>query len=502
MNTLFTHPLALIPTGVLALAALFFAFRAQARPGVGVQAVGQKPWLLGLGMTLVLLGLGLGIAEPRWGTPDYPRLTVHVILDASRSMGVPDCEGKTRWQVATGLLDRLWSENLPGVRYGLDLLTGDLIPRLPPGEDRQLLRDNLRALAPGELGSPGTGLAKGLIQAAATVDPKAPAILLLVTDGDETWEGGDEAVARAVSQLRKQKLSLFTLALGQAQPSPVPEAPQPPSPEGAAPPKPETSAARPDLLARLAEGTGGKALDAKADLAGLLKDLAAGKAPLPAARAIVPARPEWGAWIALLGLALWILAAGKPLRAWRPVLGLLLLLPAMPARAELPLPQSVKAWVAQVAMERGDLELARRMRPRGDRPLHRLLAAQIELRSSRPQEALGTLAPLLGQGVPQPLPAWRVPALLLAGRAQLALGQPDEARALMERLLRESPGQAEAIHNLQALSPDQVPPPPNPKKPPPPPPPRPSQGARQDELEGIRQQLPHKPPPSGGIKDT
>lgn len=498
MNLPFTHPWILAPAGALVLLTLALALRAQGRPGVGVQVVGQRPWRLGLGLALVFAGLGVGLAEPHWGAPEHPRLTVHVVLDASRSMWVADCEGRTRWQEATTRLDRLWSENLPGLRYSLDLLTGDLIPLLPPGEDRRLLRDALRAVRPGEIGSPGTGLGKGLIQAAATVDPKAPALVLLLTDGDETWESEEAALARAMATLRAHKLPVYTLALGGSEPRPVPDALTPGGTEVL------RSAARPELLARLAQGTGGRVLGPREDLPSLLKGISVGKEPLPAARAIVPARPEWGAWIGLAGLLVWIFGAGRPMASWRPILLLLLALGLAPqGRGEgLELPQSVKAWVAQVAMEQGDMALARRMKPRGDQPLHRLLAAQIDLRASEPRQALATLAPLLGQGVPQPVPAWRAPALLLAGRAHLALGQPDEARALMERLLRELPGQKEAVHNLQALSPDQVPPPPNPKKPPPPPPPRPSFGARQDELEGIQQRLPQKPPPSGGVKDT
>ncbi|NWJ40161.1 MAG: energy transducer TonB, partial [Geothrix sp.] len=40
-----------------------------------------------------------------------------------------------------------------------------------------------------------------------------------------------------------------------------------------------------------------------------------------------------------------------------------------------------------------------------------------------------------------------------------------------------------------------------PKKPPPPPPPRPSMGAQQDELEGLKQRLPKPPKTPAGVKD-
>jgi hypothetical protein len=261
------------------------------------------------------------------------------------------------------------------------------------------------------------------------------------------------------------------------------------------------SAANPDFLRTLAEGSGGKLLSPNEDLSALFQKLAHGQLPLPHARSLQPSHPEWGAWMALVGLILWLLAAGRPMRTWRPAFGILLAL-ALSGRlqAQMPLPPSVRAWIAQTALENGNLETAQRWRPTGDKPSHRLLAAQIDLKSRNFESALKTLAPLTGQGVPRPVPPWRAPALLLAARSQVALDHPDEAIAILVRLLKEQPGQPDAVHNLQALLQDHPPPPPNPKKPPPPPPPRPSQGARQDELEGIQQRLPQKPPPKG-VKD-
>jgi len=165
-------------------------------------------------------------------------------------------------------------------------------------------------------------------------------------------------------------------------------------------------------------------------------------------------------------------------------------------------PAGVKAWLAQRALDTGDLPGAQRWRPASAAPDHVLLAAQIDLRSGFPEEALKTLTLLVGQGTPRPIPAWRAPALLLAARAHREALRPAEAIALLERLLLEQPGQQEAIHDLQTLVKDATPPPPpNPKKPPPPPPPRPSMGAQQDELEGLKQRLPKPPKTPGGVKD-
>ncbi|HWQ10068.1 MAG TPA: VWA domain-containing protein, partial [Holophaga sp.] len=225
MKLLFTHPAFLPVAGALALLALGAGLWAQARPGQGVRVVGQRPVLQGLGLSLVLAGLGLGLAEPRWGLPEVPRLTVHIILDASRSMLVQDCGGRSRWEAAGLLLDRLWSRPESGVQYSLDLLTGDTIPLVPPGEDGGLLRDALKAVKPGEIGSPGTSLGRGIPQIVATVAKDEPAVLLLVSDGEETWEGGADAPQRALTFLKDAKLPLYAVALGGSQPQPVPATP-------------------------------------------------------------------------------------------------------------------------------------------------------------------------------------------------------------------------------------------------------------------------------------
>ena len=504
MSLPFSQPWVLLPAALLILLILGLALRAHLRPGLGVQVVGQRPLWQGLGLALLAAGLGLGLAEPRWGLPEYPRLTVHVVLDASRSMAVTDVEGRSRWDAAVTALDRLWSRPQPGQRWSLDLLTGDAIPMLPPGEDRTLLREALRGVTPGEVGSPGTSLGRGLPQVAAQVDLDAPAVLLLLSDGEETWEAPEAALQRAVEPLKLARLPVCVLAFGDGHSHTVP----PRAGAGVSSQEPAVSIAHPDFLARLAQATGGQVFQDGETAAAGLQALAAGHAPLPARRSLQPAHPEVGAWLALAGLALWLAFAGKPMARWRPILTLALACaaPGLKAQARgLPAwtPPGVRAWLAQRAIEGGDLPGARRWRPADAQPSHLLLAAQIDLRTGFPEDALQALTPLVGQGSPRPLPTWRAPALLLAARAHLEARRPEEARLLLERLLLEQPGQPEAIHDLQTLVQDATPPPPpNPRKPPPPPPPRPSMGAQQDELEGLKQRLPKPPKTAGGVKDV
>ena len=304
----FSHPLFLGPAAGLALLAMVLGFWAQARPGVGIQVVAQKPWILGLGAALILAGLGLGLAEPRWGLPEHPRLTVHVVVDASRSMNAQDVGTKTRWEVAVARLDSLWAEPRPGLRWSLDLLTGDLVPLLPPGEDRTLLRDALRALKPGEIGSPGTSLGRGITQAVAQVEAGEPAVILLLGDGEETWEAEPLAEAHALEALKLAKLPLYALALREPTSTALPGVEGQPQ---------ATSAVHAQTLERLAVGSGGRLMGPTEDLAPLLQSLADGRAPLPVGRSKQPAHPEWGAWLALLGVGLWMSGAGRPMKRWR-----------------------------------------------------------------------------------------------------------------------------------------------------------------------------------------
>ena len=355
---------------------------------------------------------------------------------------------------------------------------------------------------PGRSALPGTSLGRGLPQVAAQADRDAPAVLLLLSDGEETWEAPEEALRRAVTALKKARIPVCVMAFGDGQAHGVP----PLAGATATGAVSAVSTAHPEFLARLAQATGGEIFKDGDDAATGLQALAAGKLPLPARRSLQPAHPEVGAWLALVGLALWLLFAGKPLAKWRPILLLLAGFAFSSLRAQstrtLWAPASVKAWFAQQAIEGGDRPGARRWRPSDAQPAHLLLAALIDLQTGFPEEALKTLAPLVGQGSPRPTPSWRAPALLLAARAHVQSGRAEEARALLERLILEQPGQREAIHDLQTLVKDTPPPPPpNPKKPPPPPPPRPSMGAQQDELEGLRQRLPKPPKSSGGVKD-
>ncbi|MBL0311336.1 MAG: VWA domain-containing protein [Holophagaceae bacterium] len=221
MNLPFTYPVFLWPTAGVALLCLCAGLWAQGRAGLGVRVVGQRPWALGLGLALILGGLGLGIAEPRWGVPESPRLTVHIVLDASRSMLAVDENGGSRWNGALRTIDRILSKPSPGLRFSVDLLTGDAVPLMPSGEDRSLLRDALRAVKPGEIGSPGTSFGRGVPQILKGLPEKEPSILFVLSDGEESWLAEGDALQRASSSLKEAGVPLYAIAFGQGSSIPI-----------------------------------------------------------------------------------------------------------------------------------------------------------------------------------------------------------------------------------------------------------------------------------------
>jgi hypothetical protein len=442
----------------------------------------------------MLMGLGIGLAEPKWGRPEVPRLTVHILLDASRSMLAADVNGKTRWEAAVSAVKDIVTGTVPSsaaVSCGVDLMTGDAIPLLPPGGDVLLICDALDAVEPGEIGSAGSGVGVSIEQLASRISPKGPAIVLLLSDGEESVEPVADSIERATAALRRADVPLYAIAFGGAQRQAILLDVS----EGDADALETT--AHPEMLEALAASNRGALISAQ-EAASVIEALSEARLPMPISRTAAEARPEWGAWLALVGLAVWLCAAGRPVRKWRLVFGLALLFQANPAQAAgPPLPPSVRAWLAGRALVRGDLPAAKMWRPAGGEPGHRLLAACIDLRTGDPGSARLVLEPLVGQGASGaagPIPRWRVPALLLAARAEMGLGQPEKARALLECALLEFPGHREAAHNLQSIVQDME----GGQSQSEPPQSAPRRNAAQDEITGFRNRLPKK---TKGAKD-
>src|SRR5262249_51649061 len=89
-------------------------------------------WLFGL-RALGLFFLALMFARPAWTTTDAnsDRGQVAIVLDDSRSMGLPDAEGRPRYEAAKDALARV-KQNLPaGVGVVLFDIGGNRIADAP-----------------------------------------------------------------------------------------------------------------------------------------------------------------------------------------------------------------------------------------------------------------------------------------------------------------------------------------------------------------------------------
>jgi hypothetical protein len=273
----FSCPAFLWLGAALALLALALGVWSWTRPGVGVRATGQRPALLGLGASLILLGLGIGLAEPRWGGPDVPRLTVHILLDASRSMLAADVNGKTRWEAAASTVKDIVSSFAVGVDYGVDLMTGDALPLLPPGGDAMLICDALDAVEPGEIGSPGSGVGVSIEQLASRIPPRGPAIVLLLSDGEESVEPIADSTERATAALRRAGVPLYAISFGGTQGQAI----LPDASEGGADALETT--AHPETLEALAHSSRGALISAR-DAASTIEALSEARLPMPVSR--------------------------------------------------------------------------------------------------------------------------------------------------------------------------------------------------------------------------
>jgi Ca-activated chloride channel family protein len=183
--------------------------------------------------TLRFAALGLGVvalARPQAGERQSELVRtgrdVLVLLDLSRSMGVPDVSTGamsgpgTRLAAAKQLTWDVMS-SYPGDRVGLVVFGGSAFLQLPLSSDRASLRLFLDAASSDDLGDPATDVSAALLTAVSAFEHEGEAgrrAVLIVTDG-ESGEGDLDAAAEA---LRGAELPVFAIGVGTAQGGPVP----------------------------------------------------------------------------------------------------------------------------------------------------------------------------------------------------------------------------------------------------------------------------------------
>jgi Ca-activated chloride channel family protein len=221
---------------------------------------------------------------------------VVLALDMSRSMTAADVP-PDRMALARRAALRIVAEPGPG-KIGVVAFASEAYQLVPPTSDRGLALLHLEQLDPGAVSAQGSDLGQGLSKALDSFGPDgaAPArrAVVVVSDGEGFEDDG--TVAAALTRARESGVAVHTVAVG--------------TPEGAAVPGAGAGSvthARPEVLARMAGSTGGRAVRASDQpaLAALARDLAAsGGDAHPLSRMPPPGSSVWESWLALLALAL------------------------------------------------------------------------------------------------------------------------------------------------------------------------------------------------------
>ncbi len=278
---------------------------------------------------LVALSLGAAFARPHWGDTqeraERRGADVVLVLDTSASMRAADVS-PSRFalarQAAQSLVARLGSD-----RVALVSCEGDAQALVPLTLDAAAVGLFLDAIEPGMGAKPGTSVAAGI---AAAADLFPPGVgggrhLVFFSDGEDLEGGVDGAIGRA----KAEGITIHAVFVGAASGTgaPVPEVDAAGRTSGYksdAGGQPVLSKPDPELLRRLAAGTGGSytaVTSLRTDLEGVARQIDLG-ARRPMSEVLLTMREErfqipLGIAVAALGLLLLGVGAGRKRREKR-----------------------------------------------------------------------------------------------------------------------------------------------------------------------------------------
>ncbi len=178
-------------------------------------------WASAILLCLVVLGIGLALARPRWGTGverfERPGVDVVFVLDTSLSMATRDLLPTRLW-VAQTLVRRLVRQ-LAGHRLALVQAEGAGVVMVPLTTDGAVIELVLDAVQPGSLPIPGTELAPALAEALQLFDDEVGnhRVLVLLSDGEDHGAGLD----RAAEKLRQAGVVVHAVGVGTPEGKPL-----------------------------------------------------------------------------------------------------------------------------------------------------------------------------------------------------------------------------------------------------------------------------------------
>lgn len=170
---------------------------------------------------VVVLGLALALARPRWGaveqTVERTGVDVVFVLDTSLSMATRDVAPSRLW-VAQSLI-RALVRRLPGERMALVQAEGDGVVMAPLTVDSAVIDLLLDAVAPGSLPMPGTALASGLARAAELFPEGSEGhrAIIVLSDGED--HGSD--LDRALESIESGEIVVHAIGVGTPEGQPL-----------------------------------------------------------------------------------------------------------------------------------------------------------------------------------------------------------------------------------------------------------------------------------------
>jgi Ca-activated chloride channel family protein len=173
-----------------------------------------KPVLKLIVMALALLGLILGLVNPKIGTKmeTVKREGIDIVfaMDVSKSMLAEDI-APSRLEKSKQLVSQIISQ-LGNDRIGIVAYAGSAFPVLPITTDYSVAKMFLQSMSPDIVSSKGTSLDEAIKLSATYFDDKSKTskLLILISDGEDHSDG---ALA-AAEEANKQGMRIITIGVG------------------------------------------------------------------------------------------------------------------------------------------------------------------------------------------------------------------------------------------------------------------------------------------------
>jgi Ca-activated chloride channel family protein len=164
----------------------------------------------------------LALAGPRWGSHyqevQQKGVDIMVLLDVSPSMRVADVKPDRLERAKREIQDFL--KNVRGDRVGLVVFSGAAFVQCPLTLDYGAVEMFLHSMEPGLVPVPGTDLG-GAIKSAVSafdMDAQTDKVVLLITDGEDNEQQGEDAARAAAAR----GIKIFVFGIGDPSGGPIP----------------------------------------------------------------------------------------------------------------------------------------------------------------------------------------------------------------------------------------------------------------------------------------